>query len=221
MPIATLTPTRRTLAGLLLAAAAPLPAWAGLALPPGGKLDFEIWRQGARIGHQAMTLSSDGEAATVQAETELKIKLGPVTLLDYRHRIAERWRGGRFQSLETHTTSNGRVEQLTAERAAGGVSIDTGKTKVIAPADIAPLTHWNSKALTGPLFNPQTGQRLHETVRRAEDLPVLLANGQSVRAVSYRLTGEAEITDWYDTAGVWTGLNGKAKDGSVIEYRRV
>ena len=33
--------------------------------------------------------------------------------------------------------------------------------------------------------------------------------------------GEAEIQDFYDQSGNWTGLIGKLKDGSIIEYHRL
>jgi arylsulfatase A len=51
--------------------------------------------------------------------------------------------------------------------------------------------------------------------------PITLADGRQVEGQVWALRGEAEIDNWYDKAGVWTGLKGRLEDGSRIEYRRV
>ena len=47
-----------------------------------------------------------------------------------------------------------------------------------------------------------------------------LADGRTVEAQVWALRGEADIDNWYDRAGVWTGLKGRLPDGSTLEYRR-
>jgi hypothetical protein len=84
-----------------------------------------------------------------------------------------------------------------------------------------PLTHWSQRAFEGPLFNPQTGALMRETVSRAAEQMLEVSGGRSVRAIRFALTGEAEITDWYDETGVWTALRAKAQDGSFVDYRRI
>jgi hypothetical protein len=76
--------------------------------------------------------------------------------------------------------------------------------------------------MAAPLFNPQDGKPMPLTVTpRGQDM-VPLANGSLVRATHYALTGEATLDDWYsDDADIWTALRAIAKDGSIIDYRRV
>jgi hypothetical protein len=50
---------------------------------------------------------------------------------------------------------------------------------------------------------------------------VKLADGASVKATRYAVTGDASVDDWYDTANVWTALHGRVVDGSYIDYRRL
>lgn len=214
-------PTRRSVAALLLAAAGPVPAWAASTSPVGGPLAFEVWRNGSRIGHHRLSFRGPLDEVQVEVEAHFQVKLGPLSVFDYRHHGTERWRGGRFASLETHSTTNGKVEQVIAQRTDEAVTIDTGARKLRVSPDHAPLTHWNARVLAGPLFNPQTGETLRETLRRGEDPALPQADGRTIRAARYALTGTVEITDWYDSNGVWTALRGKAKDGSVVEYRRV
>jgi hypothetical protein len=216
----TARPNRRTVAALLLAAAAPSLAW-GEAVAPGGRLQFEIWRNGQKIGTHQVTFRGAPDDLEVETDAHMLIKLGPLPVFTYRFHSLERWRGARFVSLDSQSTTNGKAEQVRAKHTEAGVSLDLGSRTVTAPADAAPLSHWNSKAFSATLFNPQTGEILRETVRRAEDPAFTLPGGRTIRTTRYTLAGTADITDWYDAAGVWTGLRGKVKDGSYIEYRRV
>ncbi len=202
MPTAVIT--RRAIiagAGLLL----PLPAFA--AVPAGGRLRFAVFRNGVRVGDHEMGFTRAGDDLTVTTQVAMSVKLGPVPVYRYSHRARELWRGGRFSSLETSTSSNGKVEQVTARRSGDSVAIETLKGMTTAPARASPLTHWNSDAFAGPLFNPQTGSMLKVTANRSGD--------------RWLIRGETEIDDSYDEAGVWIGLRGRLKDKSVMEYRRL
>lgn len=211
-------PTRRRLlaAGALLAAPSPLIA----APPPSRRLVFTVLRNGERIGEHRMSFSGDAASPTVSTEVDMAVKLGSVTVYRYRHTAREVWADGRFESLESVTDATAGDRKVSARRTASGVLIRTGRREVLAPAGTSPLTHWNSKVLTGRLFNPQEGDLVRITAAPKGVRPVMLADGRSIEAQVWSLRGEAEIDNWYDKAGVWTGLKGRLKDGSVIEYRR-
>jgi hypothetical protein len=212
-------PTRRALltAGALLAVPTPL-----LAAPPANRrLVFSAARNGVRIGEHRMTFSGDADSPTISTEVEIAIKIGSVTVYNYRHTAREVWEDGRFESLETVTDATAGDRKVSARRTADGVLIRTGRREVLAPAGTAPLTHWNPRVLTGRLFNPQEGNLARITASPKGLRPVTLADGRSLEVQVWSLRGEAEIDNWYDRNGVWTGLNGRLVDGSRIEYRRI
>ncbi len=212
-------PTRRALltAGALLAVPTPL-----LAAPPANRrLVFSAARNGVRIGEHRMTFCGDAASPTISTEVEIAIKIGSVTVYNYRHTAREIWENGRFESLETVTDATAGDRKVSARRTADGVLIRTGRREVLAPAGTAPLTHWNSKVLTGRLFNPQEGNLARITASPKGLRPVTLPDGRSLEVQVWSLRGEAEIDNWYDRNGVWTGLNGRLVDGSRIEYRRI
>jgi hypothetical protein len=188
-----------------LALTAPAPAWA--AMPPGGKLAFAVSRNGAQVGEHHMSFAGDPASPVVTTDVRMLVKLGPVPVYRYIHHAVERWAGGRFASLETTTDANGKGQKVSARRTEAGLTIETGKGRIAAPANAAPFTHWNPQVFGRPLFNPQEGKLLKVTAAR---------NG-----AMWSIRGEAEIDDWYDEAGVWTRLRGKLKDGSTMEYRRL
>lgn len=203
--------------GLSTPAAARTGGW-----PATGRLAFEVWRGKQRIGRHSLEFRGDDQDFTVAIDAEMVVKLGPVPVFRYRHQATESWRGGRFAELHSTTGSNGKREAIDAVRSSEGVVIRTlaGKTLSAVPGSL-PLTHWNREALLQPLFNPQTGAVVRKAVSRQDAQSVALADARTIPASRYTLTGDAQIVDWYDGAGVWAGLRGRAEDGSYIEYRRL
>ena len=191
------------------------------AAPPPTRLAFIALRNGHKIGEQHMTFDrSDG--LTVRTEVEFAVKLGPIRLYSYTHQATERWRDGRFQSLDTHTADNGKTLRVSARREDDAVTITPAAGAPVQASRAAlPFTHWNREIAKAPLFNPQDGKLLRETVMAAAPASILLADGSSRRAEGVVFRGDASIEDWYDRDDVWTGLTGRLKDGSTLEYRRL
>ncbi|AWM78452.1 DUF6134 family protein [Phenylobacterium parvum] len=212
-------PTRRTLltAGALLAVPHPLLA----ATPSSRRLTFQVFRNGERIGEHRLSFSGDSASPTVSTEVDMTVRLGSVPVYRYRHTAREVWVDGRFESLETVTDATAGDRKVSARRTPSGVLIRTGRKEVLAPVGTSPLTHWNPNVLTGRLFNPQEGTLARITASPKGFRPITLADGRQVEGQVWALRGEAEIDNWYDRAGVWTGLKGRLEDGSRIEYRRV
>jgi hypothetical protein len=207
--------TRRSLVAAGALFLAPR-AWA--ATPESGRLHFAAFRNGVRVGDHRISFTRSAGVLTAVTEVSLLIKVGPVPVFRYAHQAREQWRDGRFAELDTTTSSNGKRERVTARRTASGVILETHAGRLTAPANAAPLTHWNTAAFGGPLFHPQTGKSLKvQTTRHAgERLPT--GSGAATR---WAVRGEADIENWYDDAGVWAALKGRLPDKSVMEYRRV
>lgn len=188
-------------------------------LPPA--LTFAAYRNGKRIGEHRLVFETSGEDLTVRVRAEMAVKVGPVTVFRYLHEVVERWRGGRFESLGSRTNSGGKREAVTATRTGSGVLIRVGETRTVAPEAAIPLTHWNPQVQRAPLFNPQTGKLLKLAVRQRGSETIILGNGRSLTAQRVSFTGDAQIDNWYDEAGVWAALRGRLDDGSTMEYRRL
>lgn len=193
-------------------------AWA--APPAGGRLRFEVFRNGRRIGEHAMTFTRSSPGLLVVTEVSMVVRVGPVTLLRYAHQAREEWREGRFLALHSSTSTNGKRETVTARRLDDAVNIETCSGRLTAQSDASPLTHWNADVLGGPLFNPQTGRVLKVVASRFPNESLPSAVGPAPGTL-WSLRGEAEIDNWYDRAGVWSALRGRLPDKSVMEYRKV
>jgi hypothetical protein len=195
---------RAVLAGGLL-----LPFLPSLAAAAPRNLVFAVFRNGTKIGEHHVAFSGDAAALTATTEATMTVKIGPVPVFRYLHKALEKRTDGVFTSLETSTTTNGKAEHVTAERAGGAIRVDCPSGKSTFSADTNPMNHWNQQIFgAGPLFNPQTGKLLK--VRTARVAPG-----------HWTIRGEAEIDDYYDEAGAWQSLVGKLDDGSKVEYRRI
>jgi hypothetical protein len=75
--------------------------------------------------------------------------------------------------------------------------------------------------LAGRLFNPQTGAVMRENLTRRGGQVLRKSDGRLLPSTAYVLSGDADLTDWYDANGVWVALRAKALDGSFIDYRQV
>ena len=193
----------------ILTAGLFLPLAPGRVIAASKTLAFAVFRNGSKIGEHQVVFNIDGGALTATTDATMTVKIGPVPVFKYHHRALEKRSDGVFASLVTSTSTNGKDEHVTAERAGGVVHVDCTYGKTNLPADANPMTHWNPQIFGGaPLFNPQTGKILK--VRTARVAP----NHVTIR-------GEAEIDDFYDEAGAWQSLTGKLDDGSKVEYRRV
>ena len=189
--------------GLLVPGLAPT---AALAAP--GRLAFQVFRNGTKVGEHQMTFSGADGDQTVATDVDMVVKVGPVPVYKYKHNATERWAGGKFVSIDATTNGNGKIQKTTARAFPGYVQITGPKGAVRGPADAVPFSHWNQASFGKPLFNQQ----------EAKMLKVVCAK---VKPGHWQIRGEAEIDDFYDASGNWLALKGKLEDGSKMEYRRV
>ncbi len=210
--------TRRLILGGLIAGPA-LCARGAFAAP--GRLLFHIFRKSSKIGEHRMSFSVAGDATAVETEVAMTVTLGPVTLLKYTHHASERWRAGRIESLDTRTVANGNAQHLSARRSGDSVMVDGSKLgHAVLSGAAAPMTHWNADAMHAPLFNPQDGKLIRASLAHSRG-SYAPPNTQTTATSKIVVTGEAELTDWYDASGAWLALRGKVKDGSFVDYVRV
>ena len=186
----------------------------GLALVPGtalavpSRLAFAVFRNGSKVGEHVMAFTGDDSARTATTNVSMTVKVGPVPVYKYKHQAIEKWVDGKWASIDTTTNGNGKVTNVTARQMGTYVQITGPAGPVRGPANALPLSHWNQANFGKPLFNQQEGKMLKVTCTQ-------------VGTGHWQVRGEAQIDDYYDAAGNWTGLKGKLEDGSSMEYRRV
>jgi hypothetical protein len=195
---------------------------AALPVPAANSLSFAVFREDTRIGTHALSFALTGDTLVVKIAIDLSVGLGPITLYRYTHRGTETWSGDTFISLETTTNDNGKPYKVSVQRQSDGLAVQaTGMTGYTAPPNALPATHWNRRMLDGPIVNSQSGKLMSPQIAKIGLEQVRIANGTTIPATHYALSGDVTLDTWYDDTPSWVSLAFKGDDGSAIRYARL
>ena len=183
-----------------------------------GKLAFDIMRGDNTIGRHVLTFQQVDDETHVDIEVSIQVKIGFLTVFRYSHTNREVWRGGRPLSVTTDTDDNGTPFEVRAEKRDDGFYVQTlAEESLLTPA-IIPTSYWNSAILKNlRWFDTQRGILLEIGLEEGDIERVSLANGESIEARRYDVTGDLNQTLWYTPQGEWVKLVFAAR-GADIEY---
>jgi hypothetical protein len=191
-------------------------------VPTSGKLVFEMVRNGSQIGTHSLNFALAAGRLTVTININTAVNIGPITVSRYTMVGTEVWEDGRFTALNTTTNDDGDHHQVAIRRTGDEFVIQSsGLPTRTQSGNAAPLTHWSLASLMGPLLNPQDGQPMPARITPIGTRGVQLADGRTVRGTGYDIEFHTPTQDWYDTDGIWLGLQAKIRDGSLLDYRRL
>jgi hypothetical protein len=212
--------TRRAVLSLaalpILSAAAPADA------PPSGTLGFAILRHAERIGTHTLAFTPVDGGQDIHVAVRIAVGIGPLVLFHYRLDGIEQWRGGRFVRADFTGNDDGTQAYMQAWRDQFGLHVRGSRAQpYVAPEDAVLATHWTMAELHGPWINPQDGRLFRPTISRGGTSDIPTANGGTVAATQYSVSGDANMDLWYDDDRHWAGLLFKAHDGSRVRYERL
>jgi hypothetical protein len=210
---------RPLLLGAVAACAAPAAYAAMPPMPEDGRLAFRIIRKGSAIGTHVLTFEHVDNGLDIHIAVDIAVGLGPLVLFRYTLRGLEQWRNGVVTHVDASTNDDGTPDTMRADRDARGLWVQGSKAaRYLAPANALPATHWNMQELDGPWINPQDGKLFHPVVHRGGSDQVSLADGRSIPAMDFKLSGDVHLELWYSAAREWSALLFTAKDGSLVRY---
>lgn len=181
--------------------------------------DFEVFRNGERIGHHRVEIARDGERSVVNVDINLRVTFGPLTLYRYVHQSREEWRGNRLVSLVSSTDNDGDAETLRAVAEGDGLKVNGTRFTGMLPADTMPTSYWRGDFVRRhTIMDSQNGRVLDLRVQ-PESFETASAARDEIPARRFHLTGDIDLTLWYDREGHWVKSAFRAKDGSQVEYR--
>ncbi len=200
--------------------ALPIAAAADLPVPAGGKMAFEVLRNGDKIGEHHLSFSGVGGDIDVTIDVALLVTIMGIGVFSYAAHGLESWRGGVFQSLQSRVNDNGNQLQVKAERTAGGYAVEgTHVPLYTAPPNMLPLTYWNKQMLDGTILNIQTAHTDKITVTRNGWNALPTAEGGSIVAQRFDITGKLHLSVWYDQNNTWSSTEFHVKGDET--YRKI
>ncbi|MFN4311395.1 MAG: DUF6134 family protein [Ferrovibrio sp.] len=181
--------------------------------------DFEVFRNGERIGYHRVDIVRDADRSVVNVDINLRVTFGPLTLYRYIHQSREEWQGDRLVSLVSSTDNDGDEEKLRAVAEGDRLKVSGTRFTGMLPADTMPTSYWRSDFVRrATIMDSQNGRVLDLQVR-PESFEMASAARDEIPARRYHLSGDIDLTLWYDRDGRWVKSAFKATDGSQVEYR--
>lgn len=216
-PQTTATGWAALVAALLLLT--PLPAAAGWrdALPPEGRLNYAITREGAPVGQQSVEFMKNGDGFIVRTEIEIEVGFLSITLYRFKHDAVETWSGGRLVDFVSKTDDDGkdRAVELSAED--GRLKGVYNDNPVDFPGEIIPASLWHPGTLTATvLLDPIRGRSRDVAVEDRGTDRITIA-GREIETRHYSISGQITRELWYDTDGRLVQVRFPAKDGTEIQ----
>jgi hypothetical protein len=181
--------------------AAPLP------VPPSGRIGFKVLRNGTPIGEHHLIFTQDGDTLRVHINAAFLVRIAGIPVFRYTAVATEIWSGGVFQGVESRVNDGGKHLQVHAERVTDGYAISgTHVPRYIGPADTLPLTYWNKAMWNGMILNIQTAHSYPAIVHSPGWNRLPTADGGTVVAQRFDVTGKLHLSVWYDQHEQWSGL---------------
>jgi hypothetical protein len=215
--------SRRTLlaAAAILPSAPALAAGPALPIPPGGRIAFQLRRNGDVIGRHELVFAVDGASVVVSISLDILVKFALIPVYRYTHRGTERWRDGRFVSMDRKTDSDGTPQFMRASLNGDDLSVEGSQTKpYVAPKGTLVSTYWNQAMLQKHVISSEDGKLFDIDPHPLGEESVPVAAGGSIRARHWKLDETKPIDLWYDAAGQWAHLT-FSKDSSTIIYEKL
>jgi hypothetical protein len=205
---------RRFLTGVaVLGMASPALADA-LPIPPGNRIAFKVFRNGAAVGEHDVSFTQSGDSLTAVTNFDFIVTLAGIPVYHYTLTATEIWSAGVFQSLATQVNNNGTMLEVHAHKTAAGYDVTdinhnnpaASYPEYTAPPDTMPLSYWNKAMLNGTVLNLDTAHS-YPVIKSSpgwNSLPT--ANGGNIVAQRFDLTGKLRLSCWYDQFNQWAGL---------------
>jgi hypothetical protein len=186
-----------------------------LPIPTGNEMHFKVLRNGTAIGDHLISFNRSGDDLAISITASLLVKIAMIPVFRYALTATERWSNGVFQTLDSAVNFNGAPLEVHAERVADGYNVrGTHVPLYKAPANTLPLTYWNRAMINGTILNIQTAHSYPVKVSSPGWYNLPAANGGTITAQRFNLTGKLRISIWYDQNNSWSGLEFQ-KNGDI------
>jgi hypothetical protein len=215
--------TGRILSLLLLVTAliaVPVSAYAG-PVPDGGRLAFKVLMDGTEIGRHVVEFDRKQDRLAVDIKINFIVKFLNIPVYRYNHYNREIWSvDGKLLALNSQTDDDGTVESAKIERQGDRLVVNGTRNKDDVPGMWLTSSYWRSDFIHQTrLIDTRNGQIFKINVRPAGQFDVPVPD-RVVKATRYDVTGDLELSVWYDESGEWVKLTFDHM-GRHFDYQRI
>lgn len=172
---------------------------------------FDVLRNGEPMGRHVVTVSPLANGGTeARVEIDLRVKFGPITVFDYRHRCVETYAADQLASASCETRKDGKTTTMRLSREGGQLMINGSSFRGSAPVGTPLSSYWRNDILgASTLINTENGELI--PIRTSS---YVREDGSSCIKVS----AAVPLDLCYDRNGRWNGTSFRIQ-GQAIRYR--
>jgi hypothetical protein len=193
-------------------------------IPPSGRLDCVVLRDGDPIGTDVSEFTRDGARLIVRTHTDIAVKVLYVTVYRFHSDVEEQWIDGQLVALTARANDDGTRKAVdlrsdaTPDPQVQQVSTN-GKVVTIAPG-VMPSSFWSPASLQKTtIIESLTGESFDVIVKPA-GIERVQIGGRAVEARRFVVRGGLNRDLWYAPDGQLLKIEFDADDGSRIAVVR-
>jgi len=178
-----------------------------LPVPSGDAMHFRVLRNGEPVGDHTIRFNASGNSLSISISVSGRVMFAGIPVFSYTMKASEYWEDGVFQRVQSVVNKDGTPIEVHAERISGGYSVQgTNVPRYVAPPNLLPLTYWNKAMLNGTILNISTGHSYPVIVTSPGWNALPTANGGTITAQRFDISGKLHMSVWYDQNNTWCGL---------------
>ncbi len=188
------------------------------AIPSAGRFDYEVIREGEKIGTHSVMFRHEGRHLAIATRTDIAIEPLGITLYRFHYEAEEDWVDGRLTRLTSRTDDDGETLTVNLARTGGRIRGTCNGVVLDLPADLLPISVWHPDFVRQFVILDQY-ECVERKVRATDHgLEPIFTGAQSVAARHYAVTGELQRDVWYGPDGQAVQVLIPAKDGPEIAF---
>lgn len=169
----------------------------------GDQVEYHVTRNGEPAGSHRLNFSGTPAQLTVIAQTRATMSIWGLFEVPFIYDSQAVWKNGTLVSLSSFFRQTGEGQHFWLRKDNGGYLSSQGEHPAAA---LFPTNHWNAAVLRqDTLFNTLNGNFARVTIRPLAEETLILGK-QTVTARRYEVTGDLNISLWYDEDGKWLQL---------------
>jgi hypothetical protein len=186
-------------------------------LPNPQQLDYDIIREGSKIGEHHIAIDRRPDVTIVDASTNIAVRVMFVTAYRLTSAAREIWAGDQLRSFKSQTDDNGTTKSVVLDERDGRFAIRAGlKQTVSAEKSIVPASFWNPALIGRTLvFDTETGRIANVTVKDM-GWETVGVRGTPTRAHHFNIAGGMQRDVWFDSEGRPVRFQLRGTDNSLI-----
>ncbi|MEJ0050085.1 MAG: DUF6134 family protein [Methylovirgula sp.] len=167
------------------------------AAPTTEERDFDVTRDGDKIGVETVVIEKTGDTTVVKFKTQISVVVMFIQAYHFAHSAVETWTGGKFVSYKAVTDDNGKHFNVSAVAKDDAVLLDVNGAHSKLPGNMVFASLWSRDFVDQTtLLHPDSAAQLQVKVKDLGEEQIEF-HGDQIKAEHYEISGDLDRDIWF------------------------